>query len=69
MVDIVCYRCRIGTFCAALRCRTAKNLLDCESVATLGAVGFIGMLLFMAGIEPVYLSLQIFANMCNSQLA
>lgn len=45
MVDIAEYRCRIGRF------RRKSFDVDLTTVHVIGVVGFIGLLLFMAGIE------------------
>lgn len=45
MVDIVEYRCRIGSF------RGKSSEIDQTTLHVIGVVGFIGLLLFMAGVE------------------
>ncbi|XP_053405170.1 uncharacterized protein LOC128558907 [Mercenaria mercenaria] len=46
MIDIQTYRARIGRFCPRM-----KAVFDLDTLHAVGVVGFIGMLLFIAGIE------------------
>ena len=46
MVDIVTYRCRIGRFKGR-----SVTLIDMEILRVVGVVGFVGLLLFIAGVE------------------